>query len=77
VADDVVLLDGSTVASDSEAWRHECEARHLLDGMQLIPRRAYLAAIKARRGDAAYARLADTVTAIWKARREARGVTDD
>ena len=23
----VVLIDGSVVASDSEAWRHECEAR--------------------------------------------------
>lgn len=76
MAHDVVLIDGSTVLSDSEAWRHECEARHLLDGMQLGPRRAYLAAIKAKRGDAAYARLADTITAIWMARREARGVSE-
>ncbi len=26
----VRLCDGSLVASDSEAWRLECEARHLL-----------------------------------------------
>ena len=76
MAHDVTLIDGSVVASDSEAWRHECEARHLLDGMSLPVRRAYLAAIKAKRGDAAYDRLAATVTAIWQARRNARGSSE-
>lgn len=73
----VALLDGTVVDSSSEAWRHECEARHLLDGMQLIPRRAYLAAIKTRRGDAAYNALTATVVAIWTARKAARGPTHD
>ena len=71
---DVTLVDGTVVDSASPAWRNECEARYLLDRMQLAARRTYLAAIKVRRGDAAYAMLADTVVAVWEARRAARGV---
>lgn len=73
----VTLIDGSVVDSGSEAWRHECEARHLLDRMPLVARRLYLATIKTKRGDAAYDRLCATVVAIWEARKAGAGVTHD
>jgi hypothetical protein len=74
---DVTLIDGSVVDSYSEAWRHQCEAQHLLDRFQLIPRRAYLAAIKTRRGDEAYNRLTRTIVALWEARKAGAGAPVD
>lgn len=65
----VTLIDGTTVPSDSEAWRAECEARHILTMPTIQARRDYLADIQKRRGDAAYAALADLVRAVWEHRR--------
>ena len=61
----VTLFDGREVDCASEAWRAECEARHVLAYPTVQARREYLAGIQKRRGDAAYQRLADLVRALW------------
>jgi hypothetical protein len=64
----VTLLDGTAVPSDSEAWRHECEARHILALPTLERRRALLAGIEDKRGAAAAQALRSTIEQLWKAR---------
>lgn len=64
----VTLHDGATAPSDSEAWRHECEARAIAALPTLAARRAWLAAIAKRRGDPAADRLRATIAAIWAQR---------
>ncbi len=49
IAPMVTLFDGRQVASDSEEWRAECEARHLL-AMPLGQRAETLAVIQEKRG---------------------------
>lgn len=44
------LLDGREVASDSEEWRHECEARAIAALPSLAERRSHLEGIEKRRG---------------------------
>lgn len=61
----VTLIDGSQVSNYSEAWRSECEARHVLTMPTVLARREYLAAIRKRRGDAAGAQLETLVRAVW------------
>jgi len=61
----VTLIDGTEVDSASEAWRAECEARHILSMRDIYSRREYLAAISKRRGDKAGNALADLVRAVW------------
>ena len=63
------LLDGTNVDSTSEAWRHECEARHIAR-MPLEARREYLEHVQKRRGESAAARLRDTLAALWAKRKE-------
>jgi hypothetical protein len=60
------LLDGSEVASDSDAWRMECEARHVAGMPTLEKRRDYLADIERRRGCVEADKLRATVAAVWK-----------
>lgn len=67
----VRLHDGTEVDSDSEGWRHECEARHILRLPSLAERRAWLDAIAKRRGDAEMRRLQATMRALWEAERRA------
>ena len=62
----VTLIDGAEVDSWSEAWRAECEARHVLSIPSVQARRDYLAGIQKRRGDVAYQRLADLVRSVWE-----------
>ena len=64
----VILVDGRQVSSDSEAHRHECEARAIAALPTLAERRAWLAAIAKRRGDPAADRLRATIAAIWAQR---------
>lgn len=45
----ITLIDGQVVASDAEAWRHECLARHAL-AKPLDERRAWLADFAKRHG---------------------------
>lgn len=61
----VTLIDGTQVDSWSEAWRAECEARHVLAMPNVIARREYLAAIRKKRGDVAGQQLEDLVRAVW------------
>lgn len=61
----VTLIDGSQVSNYSEAWRCECEARHVLTMPTVLARREYLAAIRKRRGDVAGAQLEALVRAVW------------
>ena len=75
------LHDGREVASDSEEWRHECEARHFLSMPSLDRRRCYLygyteqhSGRKIRglidiRGKEAVAALEVTIRKIWSLRR--------
>ena len=61
------LLDGTDVDSDSEAWRHECEARMVAARPTLDERRDYLATVERRRGKAAADGLRETIKEIWQA----------
>lgn len=62
------LHDGTEVSSDSEAWRHECEARTVLAMPTLTARRDYLAAVERKRGIAARERLQQTMLGIRNAK---------
>lgn len=64
-----VLHDGREVCTYCEAWRHECEARAVLDMPNIEHRRKYLAGVGNRRGRKAQFELETTVRAIWEARR--------
>lgn len=76
----VTLHDGRQVASDSEEWRHECEARAIIAMPTLAARRKFLrgemdemggkrrGGILEKRGEAAVQRLEATIKAIWYAR---------
>lgn len=50
---------------DSEAWRLECEARHVLSLGGLMARRAYLELIEGKRGSDARRALEDAVKVEW------------
>lgn len=74
----VTLIDGRQVASDSEEWRHECEARTVIAMPTAAERRAYLrgtldergelgGGVLQRRGPDAVKRLEATIKAIWYA----------
>ena len=63
------LIDGQQVDSTSEAWRHECEARMVVDQPTLVQRREYLDAVERRRGKPAADALRETMGAIWDARK--------
>jgi hypothetical protein len=66
----VTLIDGRQVDSWSEAWRAECEARHVLAMPNVHLRRIYLADVRKRRGDVAGKQLEDLVRAVWAKGRE-------
>lgn len=62
------LLDGTEVASDSEAWRHETEARQIAAMPTVGRRRAHLAGVAEKRGDAEADRLRGTIAQLWAGR---------
>ena len=64
----VKLIDGTEVPSDSEAWRHECEARSIVERPTLAERRMYLDEVERRRGKDAADRLRRTMSELWKLR---------
>lgn len=64
----VTLIDGREVDSASEDWRHETEARMVVDRPTLGERRAYLEVVERRRGKAEADRLRATMNALWRAR---------
>ncbi|QOE32783.1 hypothetical protein CPT_Mano_051 [Achromobacter phage Mano] len=73
------LHDGTLVDTSSEEWRHECEARAILDMPRLSDRRAFLyggvlrgkqfKGVRAVRGEAAVQRLEKTMMALFNQRR--------
>lgn len=75
----MTLHDGRKVASDSEEWRHECEARAIIAMPSVAQRSQALrgklgergtlsGGILQRRGEAAVKRLEATIRAIWYAK---------
>lgn len=64
------LHDGTEVPSDSEEWRHECEADAILHFPTLAARQAQLALVEKRRGEAERLRLQKTMMALWRLRRQ-------
>lgn len=78
----VTLVTGRVVCTWCDDWRHECEARHVLNLPTLAERRAYLygtpkfefskwrnvGGIEQKRGPAALKQLEDTMTALWQRR---------
>lgn len=64
----VTLRNGRIVCSSCQAWRLECEARHVLT---LPHRREYLDEIKKKRGDEAYQALRNEMVALQEATRRA------
>ena len=65
----VKLLDGTEVDANSEAWRHECEARMIAMRPTLDERRAYLHSVEAKRGKAEADRLRETMKQLWEKRK--------
>lgn len=65
----VTLITGEVVASDSEAWRAECEARHVLRIRHKARRHEYLNRVEDRRGKASRDKLFTDVMALWNALR--------
>ena len=61
----VRLLDGREVPSDSEHWRHECEARAIAALPTLAERRAWLEQVEKRRGKESADRLRVTMKLLW------------
>ncbi len=65
----VQLVDGEVVASDAEAWRHETEARAILNLPTIEQRRAWLADLERSRGIDAVNKLRDTMRRLHEASR--------
>jgi hypothetical protein len=67
----VHLVSGEAVCSCSEAWRHECEARHVLGMGSILGRRQYLIQVEKNRGEKARERLQATILELHQLRRAA------
>lgn len=65
----VALIDGSQACTFCDEWRHECEANAILNFPTLAARRAQLAGVEKRRGEAERLRLQRTMMALHKRRR--------
>lgn len=68
-APDVTLVDGSVVKSDSEPWRFECEARHILRMPTKDTRISFLDMIEKKRGKPYRDRLESKILEIWRSER--------
>lgn len=64
----ITLVDGTETCTWSEAWRAECEARHVCDLPTIFDRRSYLVKIQHKRGDQAWLQLRAAVAEVWKSR---------
>lgn len=67
----VTLLDGTAVDSASEAWRHECEARHVANLPARSSRQDYIEKVAAKRGHPAAQQLQALATTFFNAERKA------
>lgn len=66
----VRLIDGTEVDSSSEAWRAECEARHVLNMHGKPARYAYLTRVESKRGKVNRDALEAGVMGLWRAGRD-------
>ena len=64
----VKLIDGTEVPSDSEAWRHESEARAIAALPTLAERRAWLQSLAHKRGTEDAERIKATMKKLWEAK---------
>lgn len=63
----VTLIDGSQVSTNSEEWRHECEARSVCRMPGKLARRNYLAKVQEIRGLDERRALEKTIRKVWEA----------
>lgn len=63
-------MDGTVVSTHSEAWRHECEARAILQIPRLWDRQQHLARTEKLRGKKTADALKNTMLAIWDAQQK-------
>lgn len=66
-----VLIDGRTVCSSCDEWRHQCEAQEIADMPGRQTRADELLKVEIRRGKPAGDRLRATVRQIFEARKAA------
>jgi len=59
-------MDDAPIDKNSEAWRLECEARHVLSLKDKKTRNAYLGRIRVKRGDQAANQLEGAVYRAWE-----------
>jgi hypothetical protein len=71
VALPVRLVDGREVLSDSEEWRHQCEAQTILNMPGKLKRQAMLTRVEEKRGKLSRTNIELTIMALWKASRPA------
>lgn len=85
VPNEVTLVDGTVVLSDSEAWRAQCEAQHILDMPTKLDRQRVLSLIEEKRGSGKMSKedpenlkgkqvrraIENLVRQLWEARRAA------
>lgn len=64
------LITGEQVSSSSEAWRHECEARHVAQLATRAERQHYIAEVTRKRGAAAGQALQTLATTIYNTERK-------
>jgi hypothetical protein len=62
----VTLSDGSAVSNHSEAWRSECEARHVLNMPTRVQRQNFLWDVLKKRGAAAQVKLKADIVMLCK-----------
>lgn len=65
----VTLIDGRTVCSSCEDFRHECEARMILGRPTTHDRRIYLEEVERKRGFEAANALRATILQLWEAKK--------
>lgn len=61
------LISGTVVCTSCEDWRHECEARFVLDMPTVVRRREYLQKVEKTRGFQSANELRDVMKALWDA----------
>lgn len=65
----VTLVDGTVVCNSCEAYRAECEARHILTMKPITVRQAWLADIEKRRGKTSADKLRADMMRLWEHRK--------
>lgn len=72
----VTLIDGTQVKSDSEEWRHECEARAVMNMPTRERRNLYIYKVAKARGDACAQQLRRKVIELWGSKSQSQPKVD-